>query len=739
MQRSPAEINQSRKATASGWIGSVLEYYDFFIYATAASLIFPQVFFPSGNPRVAIVASLATYGVGYMARPIGAIFLGHWGDTRGRKNVLIVCLLIMGLSTLAVGVLPTYQQAGMWAPVLLVTLRLAQGFAVAGEMSGASSMILEHAPHGRRGYYASFTLQGVQAGQVLAAAVFLPLAYWLPEQDFNTWGWRIPFLLSFFVIIAGYLIRRKVTETPAFREARERGAVATAPVLEAFRYCWRDMLRVTTMALMNVIAVVATIFGAAYAVQPAYGIGFSRYVYLWIPVLGNLLAVLIIPFVGRLSDRIGRRPPIIVGAVCSGLLSYAYLYAISIRNVPLAIALSLLMWGVVYQGYNAVFPSFYPELFPTRMRVSSVAIAQNSGSFVTAMLPAMFAAVSPPGAMHIPLTIGSITLAITLLSALSAWSARETYRLQLRDLGDPRALPSDPVEEPALRTGLIGAGILLSSAPAIHMDEAAAQGQPCTYDLFDLERVPGGVDAVPALLDECERRGFAGLNITYPCKQSVVPLLHELSAEAAALQSVNTVLFRAGRRIGHNTDWWGFAESFRSGLADADLARVALIGAGGAGAAVGYAALTLGAAELRIVDADRARSAALAARLAALFPARHVFAADGVEPALDRASGLIHATPTGMQKLPGMPVPAELLQPSMWVADIVYVPLETSLLRAARQRGCRTLDGSGMAVLQAARALELFSGLAPDTARMLRGFTSRLAQSHSPAAGIQAG
>src|SRR3954471_14158787 len=198
---------QTKKATASGWIGSALEYYDFFIYATAASLIFPQIFFPKTDPKIAIIASLATYGVGYVARPIGAFFLGHWGDTKGRKQVLIVCMFLMGFSTVAVGLLPTYDQVGLWAPALLVILRLIQGFAVAGEISGASSMILEHAPFGQRGFFASFTLQGVQAGQILAAAVFLPLAHYLPTEAFNTWGWRIPFLLSAVVILAGYIIR----------------------------------------------------------------------------------------------------------------------------------------------------------------------------------------------------------------------------------------------------------------------------------------------------------------------------------------------------------------------------------------------------------------------------------------------------------------------------------------------------------------------------------------------------
>src|ERR1700729_1799512 len=160
-EHEPHGTHQTKKAAASGWIGSALEYYDFFIYATAASLVFPQIFFPSGNPAVAIVASLATYGVGYVARPIGAFVLGHYGDVHGRRNGLLVCLFLMGMSTMAGGLVPTYAQAGVWAPVLLVVLRLIQGFAVAGEISGASSMILEHAPFGRRGYFASFTLQGV--------------------------------------------------------------------------------------------------------------------------------------------------------------------------------------------------------------------------------------------------------------------------------------------------------------------------------------------------------------------------------------------------------------------------------------------------------------------------------------------------------------------------------------------------------------------------------------------------
>jgi MFS family permease len=357
---------------------------------------------------------------------------------------------------MAVGLLPTYEQAGVLAPALLVALRLIQGFAVAGEISGSSSMILEHAPFGHRGLYSSFTLQGVQAGQILAAAIFLPLARYMPRDAFMAWGWRVPFLLSVFAVAAGYVIRQRVAETPVFAEQQARGTTARKPIVQAFTNSGKDMLRVACMALMNVIPVVTTIFGAAYAVQPGYGIGMREDVYLWIPVLGNGVAVLVIPFAGHLSDRVGRRPPLMIGALVSGLLSFVYLYAISIRDVPLAIVISLVMWGVVYQGYNAVFPSFYPELFPSRIRVTAMAIAQNVGTMLTALLPALFAAVAPPGSSRIPATIGAITFAVTVVSAIAAWSARETYRVRLHDLGDPVAIPVDEPEYRRMRAEALG-------------------------------------------------------------------------------------------------------------------------------------------------------------------------------------------------------------------------------------------------------------------------------------------
>lgn len=270
--------------------------------------------------------------------------------------------------------------------------------------------------------------------------------------------------------------------------------------------------------------------------------------------------------------------------------------------------------------------------------------------------------------------------------------------------------------------GLIGAGIQASRTPAMHEVEGTAQGLRYLYKLIDIERLGLGVEALPELLTAAERMGFAGLNITHPCKQTVIPLLDDLSDDARALGAVNTVVVRDGRRIGHNTDWWGFAEGFRRGLPGAALRRVVQFGAGGAGAAVAHAALTLGVADLVLVDVEPSRAQTVAEGLRARFGANRVRVTTDVADAIAGADGVINATPIGMAKYPGTPLPAVLLRPEMWVAEIVYFPLETELLRVARARGCRTLDGGRMAVFQAVEAFRLFTGIAPDAERMLRHF-----------------
>jgi shikimate dehydrogenase len=276
--------------------------------------------------------------------------------------------------------------------------------------------------------------------------------------------------------------------------------------------------------------------------------------------------------------------------------------------------------------------------------------------------------------------------------------------------------------------GLIGEGIQASLSPALHEEEARCQGLSLHYHLIDLVQDGSSVDDLPRLIDSAEAAGFDGLNITHPCKQAVLPLLTELSEDARAIGAINTVVFRKGGRKGFNTDCSGFAMSFGQKLGDAARRRVVLLGAGGAGAAIAHAAMALGVEQLFIVDRDRARAELLARRVAGNHPGRTVASADELASAAKSADGLIHATPTGMAAHPGLAFDPSLLRPERWVAEIVYFPIETELLRAARARGCRTADGGGMMVCQAVGAFEHFTGIRPDAGRMETHFLRMVAR-----------
>jgi shikimate dehydrogenase len=283
-------------------------------------------------------------------------------------------------------------------------------------------------------------------------------------------------------------------------------------------------------------------------------------------------------------------------------------------------------------------------------------------------------------------------------------------------------LAGQPSERRTFLVGLIGKDIQRSKSPMIHEQEARELGLVMLYQLLDLNILKRDVDSLGEILYSAELLGFAGLNITHPAKQATIPLLQELSEEARVIGAVNTVKFVGGIRRGYNTDASGFADSFRRGLPGAPLERVVQIGAGGAGAATAYAMLKLGAGHLTIIDTLPARAAGLVQNLANFFDPSRLSTSEDATSALRSAQGLVHATPTGMREYPGLPVPANALHGGLWVAEIVYFPLETELLRLAKAKGCRTLDGGGMAVFQAAAAFEIFTGKEVDRERMLRHF-----------------
>ncbi|WP_326662048.1 MFS transporter [Streptomyces canus] len=429
----PAEaVGQPKKAATAAWIGSALEYYDFFIYGSAAALIFPKVFFDESDPATATLLSLATFGVAYAARPVGALFLGHFGDRVGRKKIMVFTLILMGLSTFLIGCLPTRHQVGTLAPVLLVLCRVLQGISAAGEQASANSMSLEHAPPHRRGFFTSFTLSGTQGGQLLATLVFLPVAA-LPEDQLLSWGWRVPFWLSVAVAVVGFVIRRKLDETPAFEQQAASEGVPRLPLVVLLREHWADVLRVIGGALIASVSTIFTVWALAYATSDA--VGMSRSSMLWVGALANLVALAAIPLWATLSDRIGRRPVFLIGAAGSAVTMFLYLWAISTGNYPLTLLLGIVAFGVVYSAANGVWPSFYGEMFSTRVRLSGMAIGTQIGFAVAGFAVTFAAQIAGPDGTDWS-SVALFTAALCVPPLLAALTARETHKVPTEDLGE---------------------------------------------------------------------------------------------------------------------------------------------------------------------------------------------------------------------------------------------------------------------------------------------------------------
>lgn len=421
-----------RKAALAAFVGSMLEYYDFFIYGAAAGLVFPKVFFPESDPATGVLLSLATFGVAYVARPIGAVIIGHFGDKVGRKKMLVLTLLLMGVSTFLIGAVPSYAAIGVAAPVLLVVMRVLQGLSAAGEQSGANSLTMEHAPDGRRGFFTSFTLSGTQAGLIIANLVFIPFAL-LPEDQFLSWGWRIPFFLSALVVAVGYWVRRSLPEAPEFEKVERAEAVAKLPVAVLFRDHGASVLRVVLAALVSVVSTIVGSWAVAHAVNV---LGYQRSTLLWMVVLANLVALGALPLWAILSDRIGRRPVFAFGALGSAVLIFPFLWSLQQGNVPLVFLFGILLMGLVYSAANGVWPAFYGEMFGTKVRYSGMAIGTQIGFALGGFAPLISAAIvgeGPNGWLPVAvLTAGAATVA-----GLCALTARETAHVPLADLGAP--------------------------------------------------------------------------------------------------------------------------------------------------------------------------------------------------------------------------------------------------------------------------------------------------------------
>ena len=420
-----------RRAAVASFMGSAVEYYDFFVFGSAAALIFPHVFFPDDDAS-ALVMSFATFAFAYVARPFGAVILGHFGDRIGRQRVLMFTLVLMGAATFLIGCLPTYGQIGWAAPGLLVFCRLLQGLSAAGEQAGASSLTLEHAPDDQRSFFTSWTLTGTQGGQILAALVFIPIVA-LPDEQLYSWGWRIPFFASALVVVVAYFIRRSLHETPAFEQAKANNEIARLPLGVLLRDHWADVLRVIFCAF---IAAVSTVFGN---LAIAYGkeVGVNESITLWLVVVANVVALFTQPLFGRLADRIGRKPVFIYGALSSAALMPFYLLSMSADNELLTFALAIATFSFGYAAANATWPSFYGEMFSTKVRFSGMAIGTQLGFLMAGFAPTIVTALGGVQEGGWVVTAG-FTGVIAVIAAVSAATARETKDVPTDQLGQPR-------------------------------------------------------------------------------------------------------------------------------------------------------------------------------------------------------------------------------------------------------------------------------------------------------------
>ena len=420
-----------KRVIMSSLVGTTIEWYDFFLYGSAAALVFNRLFFPSYDPITGTLLAFATYALGFVARPVGGIVFGHFGDRIGRKRLLMLSLILMGVATILIGLLPTYSQIGIWAPIALIVLRLVQGFAVGGEWGGAVLMVAEHGDSARRGFWASWPQAGVAAGSLLATGILALMAGVQSEADFLDWGWRIPFLLSAVLVVVGFYIRNRVPESPLFEEAREEQAEAPKiPAIDVFRE--RPMALVLGAGLRvgeNISYYILTVFSLSYLVDVADE---TRSLALNALLIGAAIQFFAIPFFALLSDRIGRRPVYAFGGLGLAAWSFA-LFPLLGSGENLSIMIALVVGLVLHGAMYGPQAAFIAELFPTRIRYSGVSLAYQLTSIVAGSLApiiALWLYREYQSALPVAIDVG----ASCAISGVSALLARETKGIDLKSI-----------------------------------------------------------------------------------------------------------------------------------------------------------------------------------------------------------------------------------------------------------------------------------------------------------------
>lgn len=437
----PANWQSISKVVGASLAGTTLEWYDHFIYGSAAALVFPKLFFPQTDPATATFLSLTTYGVAFVARPLGALIFGHFGDLVGRKRILVITLLMMGMSTLLIGCLPTYPAVGILAPICLVVLRVSQGLALGGEWGGAALMVNEYDPKGRRrGFLGSLVQIASPLGLLIANAVFALITWQLAPDAFLSWGWRIPFLLSAMLVLVGYVIRRKINETPLFERVEATHSASKVPIFEVMRTSWRQvLLGIGSRIGSDIVFYVFTLFLLIYLPQR---LGLSNTISLTAVLAAAGAQVVSITFFGALSDWIGRRPVLIGGAVGAIIWSFVFFYLLDTKDPSLIILASSIgmaihgaMWGPL--------ASYLPEMFATRVRCTGASISfQLAGVFGNA--PAPLIATGLLATFNSTLPISLYVSASLVLVVICVALSRETRSIDLGTMEDASRVPFTP-------------------------------------------------------------------------------------------------------------------------------------------------------------------------------------------------------------------------------------------------------------------------------------------------------
>ena len=422
-----SDLRAIRPVILASFIGTAIEWYDFFLYGTAAALVFNRLFFPTFDPTVGTLSAFGTFAVGFIARPIGGIVFGHYGDRIGRKAMLVYSLGIMGIATFLIGLLPTYESIGVWAPVLLVVLRFAQGIGVGGEWGGAVLMAVEHSPHGRRGVAGAWPQMGVPAGLFLSTVVFGLFSAQLSEAQFLSWGWRVPFLLSVAMVAVGLFIRLRIVETPAFTRLQEAARQEARPIVAAVRQYRRNMFLAMGMRVAeNGLFFIYTVFVLSYGPST---LGLERSTMLWGVTLAALVGLAAIPFFGNLSDRIGRRPVYLFGAVFSFFYALPFFWLLDTRSEPI-IWLAIVL-GVVL-GHNAMYgpqAAYFSELFGSNVRYSGASISYQLASVAAGGLAPFIATALLASWGRV--AVAAYMMVLTAITLVATYLAPETHAGEL--------------------------------------------------------------------------------------------------------------------------------------------------------------------------------------------------------------------------------------------------------------------------------------------------------------------